>query len=216
MFALKLLNIFSVICDYGANKCMFSCQQTNEKRDEDLRDILNNKSPKDCAGTSAKSSNFRLSKRDNNSFTNVFINGGLILSVYIMMSFSLVFAIISAIFSLTNIWFSSTYEIANVKGLYYWNGLVIFFTTLTMILYGILFNTSIVDNIAVAGTLTETPSYSSQGLASLGYSYWILFLPIILHSLNIVLVKYRFVQLHRSKPNQVLSVDKVDSTILVY
>lgn len=87
---------------------------------------------------------------------------------------------------------------------------------LTMILYGSLFGSSLTNNIGITDTLQSVVTYSSKGLASLGFSFWILIVPILLHSINIGLIVYRQYLIVKDPPINVIPVKKHDTTILLF
>lgn len=60
----------------------------------------------------------------------------------------------------------------SVSGLYIWNGIASGTTLLTLILWGALFGSSISRNIAITDTLASQLTYTSSGLAELGFCYW--------------------------------------------
>lgn len=196
---------------------MFSCHENHENMVKDLNNVLTGADPEICLPSLSKSSIISKDvESESSSYRDLLINAGLLTSVYSFLAFSLIFAIVGAFFSTLNIWYSSPYGLMNIDGLYIWNGLVILFISLTLILYGSLYGSYLSKNIAIADTLSKTANYSSDGLAGLGYSYWILFIPLILHIGNILILKYRTVLINKNTPPPVLSIEKCDSTILVY
>lgn len=212
----------SVICDYGANKCMFSCHQDKDEMKDDLNNILNGKETKFCNDVFKIPSSYMsnrtadLEHLKSESSSEILLNAALFLAVDITLSLSILFAVLSAVSSLLNVWCSSPYGMLNVPGLFYINGIVIGLIGFTIVLYGSLYGSYIQKNIAIADTLSKFANYSSEGLADLGYSYWILFFPLLLHIFNIIMLKYRAFLVHRNAPPPVLSIEKNDSTILVY
>lgn len=66
------------------------------------------------------------------------------------------------------------------------------------------------NNIAITDTLTAVNRYSSEGLARLGFSFWIVIVSILCHVANIGLIYYRsIILLHEPKPS-VIGLKKED------
>lgn len=211
-----------VVCDYAVNKCVFSCQQTSQNRIDELRRLLNDERLNDCPISSAK---FTMtehveSRTDIESratqYDKEFLNAGLLITTVVFLSATATFALLSGFFSMINIFFNPSHTLLSVFGLYIWNGITIGLCSLTMIMWGSLYIGFISQNIGITDTLRSLGHYSSHGLSNLGYSYWILFVPIVLHFTNIALVYYRCILLSRQPPPPVFTVAKNDSTILVY
>lgn len=150
------------------------------------------------------------------SVVDEFIGLGFWLSTIIFLSIGIVFALVSAVFSIVNVAFNPIQQIFNVFGLYIWNGIAIGSCLLTMILYGSLYGGFLSSNIAITDTLQPGITYSSDGLASLGFSFWILIVPILLHSINIGLIFYRQYLIVKDPPITVIPVKKHDTTILLF
>lgn len=151
--------------------------------------------------------------------TNVadeFIGLGFWLSTIIFLAIAIVFAVVSAVFSIINVAFNPIQQIFNVFGLYIWNGIAIGSCLLTMILYGSLYGSYLSSNIAITDTLQSVVTYSSDGLANLGFSFWVLIAPILLHSINIGLIVYRQYLIVKDPPITVIPVKKHDTTILLF
>lgn len=198
---------------------MFSCHQDRDDMKDDLNNILNGKETKFCNNVFKIPSyitNRTTEHLKSESSSEILLNAALFLAVDITLSLSILFAVLSAVSSVLNVWCSSPYGMLNVRGLFYLNGIAIGLIGFSIVLYGSLYGSYIQKNIAIADTLSKFANYSSEGLANLGYSYWILFIPLLLHIFNIVVLKYRAFLVHRNAPPPVLSIEKNDSTILVY
>lgn len=210
-----------VICLYEHNICAYSCQTDEDMREREVHEIMNGRKPPACPVIYSKAfkSEVATSQPDNyrqSEFTDAFINAGLWLTTVIFLGIATAFAGLSASFSIINVLFNPVEPILSVFGLYIWNGIVIGATVLTMILWGVLFGTSISENIAITDTLTPEAPYSSEGLAALGASYWILFIPILLHSGNIGLLLWRQYEINKEPPPTTIDVDRSDLTIIMY
>lgn len=218
-------SLFSVTCNYGSNKCFYSCQQTDEARNDEFRHLINNETLANCPTTSEK---MRLFNEQVNAKTNVnqakaetthaaeFLSAGLWLTTLVFLSLTITFAVISGLFSIFNTFWNPASFLFSTFGLYIWNGIAAALCLLTMIFWGSLYLIFISKNIAITDTLRTTATYSSNDLAGLGFSYWILLVTIFLHLGNILLVIYRNYLLQREPKAPVITVSKNDSTILVY
>lgn len=145
-----------------------------------------------------------------------FLSAGLWLTTVIFLAATIAFASLSALFSLINVWFNPVQFLLGVFGLYIWNSLAIALCCLTMILWISQFSIFIATNIGITDTLRSTEHYTSSDLASLGYSFWLLLVTIVCHTINIALVYYRNYLLQREPKAPAITVNKNDSTLLVY
>lgn len=210
----------TVICLYEHNVCMYSCQKEEAKRESEALALLDGKKPEECPISSAKihqstnqvkaiTSGRAASKED-------FINAGLWLTTVIFLGIATAFAGASASFAIINVLFNPVEPVFSVFGLYIWNGIVIGATVLTMIMWGALYGSHLSENIAITDTLTPEAPYSSADLASLGASFWVLFIPILLHGSNVGLLLWRQYEINKEPPPTTIDVDKSDLTIIMY
>lgn len=121
-----------------------------------------------------------------------FLSAGLWLTTVIFLAATIAFASLSALLSLLNVWWNPVQFLLSVSGLY------------------------VSKNIAITDTLRSVAHYSSTDLASLGFSFWLLFATIACHIVNIGLVYYRNYLLQREPKAPAITVNKNDSTLLVY
>ncbi|XP_055710722.1 clarin-3-like [Phlebotomus papatasi] len=212
----------TMTCSFEHNICGLSCQRTPEARSDEILRIKNGEIPLDCPLSNSRSSGIaKLQEATEISPRNTppneqFISSALWLSTLICLCITILFSFLTTIQSLVNIISNPIWSIFSVYGLYIWNGLTIAFAVLTMILWGSLFATSIRYNIAIRHTLTVNTTLSSEDLSSLGFSYWILFGPIVLHAVNIGLLLWRRWLIEREPPPVAINVAKNDFTILLY
>ncbi|XP_055616921.1 uncharacterized protein LOC129762557 [Toxorhynchites rutilus septentrionalis] len=211
----------TVICMYEYNACVYSCQKDEAKREIELQDMMNGRKPAECPITSShlqskiipssvRYASPRAASKD------AFIDASLWLTTVILLGIATAFAGASGSFSIINVMFNPVEPIFSVFGLYIWNAIVIISTLLTMIIWGALFGSSLVKNIAITDTLTPEAPYSSTGLAALGASYWLLFLPMLFHAVNTGLLLWRQYLINREPPPTTIDVDRSDLTIIMY
>lgn len=149
-------------------------------------------------------------------YENEFLSAGLWLTTVVFLLLTITFASLSGLFSILNIWYNPVQFIFGAHGLYVWNGISLGFCCLTMIFWSSLYGIFISKNIGITDTLRSTAHFSSNGLAHLGFSFWILVVTIVCHLVNVGLVYYRGFLLQREPKAPAITVNKNDSTILVY
>ncbi|XP_052867317.1 uncharacterized protein LOC128273405 isoform X2 [Anopheles cruzii] len=215
----------TISCLYREYVCAYSCQATEEERSEEVLLLLKGL-PRlaDCPlRTSRQLSVDNPSQPTNQQRQNSgpynrssFINTGFWISTVVFVGIAIGFAGTAASFSIINVLFNPVEPIFSVFGLYIWNGAAIGASALSLILWGSLFASTLTENIAVTDTLTIQLPYNSEGLASLGFSYWFLLLPIGLHATNVVLLIIRRYVINREPPPTTIDVDSSDLTIIMY
>lgn len=167
--------------------------------------------------TTATSSTSNMNQsRASAKYESEFLSAGLWLTTVIFLASTIAFASLSALFAMINVWWNPAQDLFGVFGLYIWNGIAIGLCLLTMIFWSSMYFIFISNNIAITDTLRATAHYSSNDLAGLGYSFWILFASIVCHLVNIGLIYYRNYALQREPKPPAITVNKNDSTILVY
>lgn len=207
----------TLICLYEHNVCAYSCQKEEALRETELHALMAGQTPPECplaTGRSLAVTNPATSKGA--VPLEEFINAGLWLTTVIFLGVATAFAGASASFSIINVLFNPVEPVFSVFGLYIWNGIVIGATVLVLIMWGALYGSSLSDNVGITDTLTAEAPYKSAGLAALGASYWILFLPLMLHGSNVGLLLWRQYEINREPPPTTINVDKSDLTICMY
>lgn len=223
----------AVTCNFGRNKCFYSCQQTTTSREDEFERIMNDENLPSCPESTARTRRFNEQVNNNETATtssrahmnqsrasakheNEFLSAGLWLTTVIFLALTIAFASLSGLFSLINIWCNPVRSLLGVAGLYVWNLFAAALCCLTMIFWASLHLIFIVNNIGITDTLRSVAHYSSDGLASLGYSFWILLATLACHLINCGLIYYRNYLLQQEPKAPVITVNKNDSTILVY
>uniref|UniRef100_A0A182VPX1 Claudin n=1 Tax=Anopheles minimus TaxID=112268 RepID=A0A182VPX1_9DIPT len=214
----------TLTCLYQEYVCAFSCQHDEESRADEVLKLLRGLRPADCPVRSSKMLEVvqdpaihGMDRQISIDFDrSSFINTGLWVSTVVFIGIATSFAAVSASFSIINVLFNPIEPVFNVFGLFIWNGVAIGATALCMIMWGTLFAGTLNDNIAITDTLTTQIPYTSSGLAVLGVSYWVLFLPIVLHGLNIGLLLWRRYIINKEPPLTTIDVDRSDLTIIMF
>lgn len=225
----------TITCLYEENACIYSCQTSQDLREDELRRVLAGTGLYSCPtvprnfGSETRTTknyytpnyhSYSLSSASNRqhvfNVADEVIDPGLWLTTIIFLSVSALFSLFSAVMALVNVVFNPIEPVLSVFGLYIWNGIASGSTLLTLILWGALFGTSLTHNIAVTDTLTSEFTYSSDGLAQLGFCYWLLLIPMILHALNVGILYWRKRIIEAEPPPPTITVDKTDLTIMLY
>lgn len=100
----------------------------------------------------------------------IFINPYIWLFTIIFLSIGILVTIATSIISVMNVASNPIHIVLSIYGLFFWNGIACVLLFLVLLLWGIHFGTTISKNIAIRDTIVG--DWSSDGLASLGYSYW--------------------------------------------
>lgn len=145
-----------------------------------------------------------------------FLSAGLWLTTIIFLALTTAFAFIAFAFSFVNIWWNPVRDLFGAFGLYIWNGIAFTLCLMSMIFWLSMHFIFISKNIAIADTLRTVGHFTSADLAGLDYSFWILFVPLVCHAINIGLIFYRSYLLEQEPKAPAITVSKNDSTILVY
>lgn len=216
------------------NKCFYSCQQTTASREDEFERIMNDENLTSCPESTARTRRFNEQVNDTTTATTTssqaymnqskasaihekeYLSAYLWLFCVIFLALTIAFASLSGLFSLINIWCNPVHSLLGVAGLYVWNLVAAALCCLTMIFWASLYLIFIAKNIGITDTLRSVAHYSSDGLASLGYSFWILSATLACHLINCGLIYYRNYLLQQEPKAPVITVNKNDSTILVY
>lgn len=205
------------MCKFGENKCYYSCQKTPANRILEFDAILQQIEFYDCPRSLSQPKVLEHDKQVEvkgfEALTNVdekFLSNGLWITTVIFLGFSCVLAVVTCFFSMLNIFWSPFRTLTSPFGLYIWNGIAAIFCILTMIFWISMHAIFTTNNIAITDTLTAVNRYSSEGLARLGFSFWIVIVSILCHVANIGLIYYRsIILLHEPKPS-VIGLKKED------
>lgn len=201
------------------NSCVYSCQTDNELQKEELQFLLNGETPKACPISVGKMPKFLTDIKQHQSESSnskEFLNSALWICSVIFLALAITSAVISVFLALINISFNPPQTILSVFGLHIWNAVTIALIVITMSLYISLCGVSIYKNISIPDTLKDVGHYTSNGLASLGWSYWILIVPMFLQAACSGVLMYRQKLIDRAPPEAVITVEKNDFTSILF
>ncbi|XP_055381491.1 uncharacterized protein LOC129612062 [Condylostylus longicornis] len=216
--------LLTATCNYSEGKCMYSCHKTSEKRQEEIIKIINHENLEPCDPNTENSffhfqlKNGNIKEKANKKDLlndNHFIGSGYWVCTVTCLIITLIFSTTGCIFSIINCFWSPVEPILNIFGLFIWNGIAAGFGFLTMIIWGILYETTLKYNVAITDTLRYPDPYSSDGLSNLGYSYFILLAEISFSLINIGLLVLRNYLLSKIPPPVIIDTG-VDTMLTFY
>ncbi|XP_037091940.1 clarin-3-like isoform X2 [Pollicipes pollicipes] len=123
---------------------------------------------------------------------------GLWIATIVMMGAAIVFVLVAAMFAILNTATNPVETLTGVVGLYVWNGIAMFFEFLVLVLWGVQFHQHLRHNMLWRDEIEQ--AWSTEGMASLGYSYWLVFVAMILHAVNMAILWFGT---HQKRPKKV-------------
>ncbi|KAA0203533.1 hypothetical protein HAZT_HAZT008266 [Hyalella azteca] len=103
------------------------------------------------------------------SETSGLMNQGLWVGTIACLCVGLLFAIAGAIFAIINTATTPVELITGVPGLYIWNSLAAVFTLVAVVLWSVLYHTSLSHNVLIE---QSKDGWTTEGNEALGYSFW--------------------------------------------
>ncbi|XP_018022113.1 clarin-2 isoform X2 [Hyalella azteca] len=110
------------------------------------------------------------------SETSGLMNQGLWVGTIACLCVGLLFAIAGAIFAIINTATTPVELITGVPGLYIWNSLAAVFTLVAVVLWSVLYHTSLSHNVLIE---QSKDGWTTEGNEALGYSFWLVVVAII-------------------------------------
>ncbi|PSN55216.1 hypothetical protein C0J52_00611 [Blattella germanica] len=194
-------------CDLGENVCVVSCLTDSDGRTQELNSLLNNYRGVGCPFAFSNDGACQ-------GACEGFINAGLWSSSIAFLAIALLLGVTAGVFAVVNATTNPVEPILSVKGLYVWNGGGAFSTLLVLVLWGSLFNAYILDNVGYSETVTGQYITTS---VSLGVSYWLVLVALLLFLVNIAILKLREYQLAREPPPPTIKMEEnTDGIIFLY
>ncbi|XP_067012029.2 clarin-3 isoform X2 [Anabrus simplex] len=223
---MKFVFTITLTCVMEDNICGWSCLGTAEEREKDIKDLYDSgNSSAICAYIESEPlvgvRRLKMGRAgDDTDVENVpdkqFVNAGLWVSTVLFLVLALVITGASSLLAVLNAATNPSRTCLAMDGLYFWNGAAAFLDLLVLILWGSQFAVTLTDNVAVADVIKG--DYTSSGLASLGYSYWLVFVSLLLSLASVAVLAVRDYLLSREPPPPAFNPDisAKDGTIFLY
>lgn len=110
------------------------------------------------------------------------------ISTVASLSLSLLFAVISAIFSVINTATTPISALTGIPGLHLWNILAALFDVTVIIIWTYQFYTKLQRNMLSSNDIKL--AWTSEGMAHLSYSFWFVIISAVIQVLNVIIICY--------------------------
>ncbi|XP_065360033.1 uncharacterized protein LOC135953924 [Calliphora vicina] len=222
----------TVVCHVDLNACMFSCQRDADHRLDELKRVIHGQDLDPCEqrrfykakqylnDTTATTTHANdLTKTTTNHTDNpAFISASLYICSVMFLCLAFSFALMSFVCSAINLKWHPVERIFNIFGLFIWNGIAIVGCFWSLAFWSAMFGSQLRFNIAITDTLRQQLKFRSEGYASLGYSYYLVIVIMVLHIINLVLLFVRNYSIGK-QPHQVphnITIDDTDARLEFY
>ncbi|XP_037816183.1 uncharacterized protein LOC119606691 [Lucilia sericata] len=224
----------TVVCHVDLNACMYSCQRDADHRQDELRRVIHGQDLDPCeqrrffkakpyvndSTTYSHDSTKTSSKHKNTPIQNTpaYISASLYICSVMFLCLAFAFSLTSLICSAINLKWHPVERIFNIFGLFVWNGIAIVGCFWSLAFWSALFGSQLRYNIAITDTLRQQLKFTSEGYASLGYSYYLVIVIMVLHIINLVLLFIRNYSISK-QPHQVpnnITIDDTDARLEFY
>ncbi|GJQ87349.1 hypothetical protein Trydic_g17395 [Trypoxylus dichotomus] len=215
-----------VTCDFGENKCAMLCGN-GDIRSEYLQFLLSGSTSMDgyirCSTRSLRTrSNLHTvadtllatSRADEDDPVR-FINCGLWLSAIIFLCLSIIFGLAGTVLSVVNTVANPVETIFSTTGLFAYNCVACVCVVTVIVLFGVQFGLALTDNVAIFDTISDVAN--SDGQATIGYSFWLLLVPVIGYGTSTIVLAVRQYLINR-EPDPIVNLEDIknDNTIILF
>ncbi|EFA10000.2 clarin-3 [Tribolium castaneum] len=213
----------TTVCSFGLNVCALLCGDNMEESLEKLyngeSDIKSLECPKIVTTTdklySEITDTFKLFVSKSSGEDRTFINAGVWLCTIIFLLISGMAGIVSAVLALWNTVSNPYQNYLSIFGLYIYNAVAFFSVSLAIVLWGAMFSQSLqANNLPTAKTFND--GFTTEGLSSLGYSYWINLASLACYFISISVLCIRNWLISIEPEVNVHIEDNADPVILLY
>ncbi|CAH2004116.1 unnamed protein product [Acanthoscelides obtectus] len=209
----------SMTCLYKENICAMLCGQDTATI---LEKLYNNEEVRQddesCAqvrGTTVYHSKpITPNLHEDQNHNKKFINAGVWISTILFLAVALAFGSLATLLGFYNTVSSPIQWYFGILGMYIYNSVAIIAIVIAMCLWGTMYNLIILHDIGVFYTLNG--QLDSDKKAYLGFSYWLLFLPIVLFFCSIALLYTRQYLVTRDPVQRVVDIDDEDPGLYLY
>lgn len=214
----------TMTCLLDKNVCALLCGKDDDERYNLLRQLYNNDASANQNNDNCPVIQRSLYYRPNTAVSRAdedenddkkFINAGVWVSTIFFLSASIAFGLTSSALSIWNIVANPVQVIFSIFGLYISNAIALACTVIAMCLWGAMHIQITFHDVGIFFTLSG--QMTSDKTAGLGYSFWILFIPILCYCGSIVLLYVRQFLLSRDPGHKrVQREDIADPGIYLY
>ncbi|KAI4460501.1 clarin [Holotrichia oblita] len=208
----------TITCDFGENKCAMLCGIT-EVRNFYLQLLFAGGSGDGYAECSQRSSRTLTStqpqtRADEDTMPDGFINSGVWLTTVLFLGISCMFGLVSTVLAIWNTVANPVETFLSITGLFIYNSIACGFSLTAMLLWGIHFAIVLTDSAGIYDTISLTGT--SEGQASLGYSYWLVLVGLLGYIASVVILAVRQYLINK-EPDTIVNIeDKNDNTIILF
>ncbi|XP_019873799.1 uncharacterized protein LOC109601933 [Aethina tumida] len=197
-----------ITCLYGHNICGWLCDSDGDRRADILEQYYENETytNTDRINCNSISKAFPVtfhthSLKGNEYDERSFINAGAYLCTVLFLIFAVVSGAVAAGLSAWNSVMNPIYWWLSIPALYICNLVAFLCTVLYMSLWGGMYAVTIHKDVVTMETLNRVAK--TNGLADLGYSYWINFVPLVFYPVSIGLLYTRSIIISRDPIHQI-------------
>lgn len=212
---------------------MFSCQADADRRQDELRRVIHGQDLDPCEQrrfytpkqyynssltTTTKTNDLTKSNARTPTNTPACISASLYICSVMFLCLAFSFSLMALICSAINLKWHPVERIFNIFGLFVWNAIAIVGCFWSLAFWSALFGSSLRYNIAITDTLRQQLKFTSEGYASLGYSYYLGIVIMVMHIINLVLLFIRNYSIGK-QPHQVpnnITIDDTDARLEFY
>ncbi|KAK9890708.1 hypothetical protein WA026_012057 [Henosepilachna vigintioctopunctata] len=206
----------SMACSYGNNICAALCSGDSDRRSAILEQLHDNGETdwrmSECVRTTSQSYLMRKSTEFYFNFLKLNAKSGeLIFINAFAYLFTIIFLILSAVIGLISsglsVWNTASNPIEiyfNIFGLYLYNGIAFGFLLISVLIWGIVYFTSLIESSA---SIVVLSGLGTTVNVSLGWSYWINFGSLILYATSIAVLYFRSYQISKEPTQHKIEMD---------
>ncbi|KAM7361445.1 uncharacterized protein ACRADG_011985 [Cochliomyia hominivorax] len=222
----------TVVCQVDLNACMYSCQTDAEHRQYELKRVIHGQDLDPCEQRRLyKTKQYfpvttnhtivadDLTKTKNTPInTPSYISASLYICSVMFLCLAFSFSLMALACSAINLKWHPVERIFNVFGLFVWNAISIVGCFWSLAFWSALFGSQLRYNIAITDTLRQQLKFTSEGYASLGYSYYLGIVIMVMHIINLILLFVRNYSISK-QPHQVpnnITIDDTDARLEFY